>query len=35
VSLATMMARGFSFEMLQGLVRAGLRDDATASDQRG
>ena len=24
VSLSTMMARGFSFEMLQGLVRAGF-----------
>jgi hypothetical protein len=24
VSLSTMMARGFSFEMLQGLVHAGL-----------
>ena len=29
VSLSTMMARGFAFEMLQGLVRAGL-----ASTQR-
>jgi hypothetical protein len=38
VSLSTMMARGFSFEMLQGLVHAGLattqRDVINAGNER-
>jgi hypothetical protein len=38
VSLSTMMARGFSFEMLQGLVQHGLattqRDTINAGKER-
>jgi hypothetical protein len=38
VTLSTMMARGFSFEMLQGLIHAGLattqRDTINAGKER-